>query len=229
MKYTKKRFAKRKPYKKKAYKGKIGTTMDIAAINSPLTRTLKASMIYTSDTGLSLVSSATNPGTKVFTLNGLYDPDISGSGHQPRGFDELILLYDHAVVINTKVRIDIWNNLSTSGAYVIATIRDNSAPSTNYIDYTETSNSKWVLLSPATGGSACTTIYLDVNPNEFLGLPNPMSNPELKGSAAKNPDEQAYLHISGMSDDNFTACSVLFMVTLEYTAIFVEPKQVAAS
>ena len=155
----------------------------------------------------------------------MFDPDLTGSGHQPRNFDQMHLLYDHNIVIGAKVRIDCHNNDENRGAYVIATIRDSAGSATNYTDYTESSNSQWKILGIGGSGSADKTLNLKINPNQFLGRSKPLADPELKGSATTQPQEQCYLHVSGMCIDQFSPCSVNIMVSIEYTAIFIEPKQ----
>lgn len=49
------------------------------------------------NTGLSVVQD--------FKANGLYDPDYTGIGHQPKGFDELKLLYHHFTVIASHITV----------------------------------------------------------------------------------------------------------------------------
>lgn len=217
-----------KKYKKVAKKD-IGRAKRLSVVNAPLSRTLKATMMYTSNQGITLTSVAANPGTHVFSLNSLFDPDVTGVGHQPRGYDQLMLMYDHYTVINCKVRIDAHNNESNRGAYIIATIRDSATTSTNFTDYTESLNSQWKILGIESSGSADKVLMLNINPNEFLGRSAPLADPDLKGGATSSPIEQCFLHLSGMGIDQFTACSINLMCTLEYTVIFTEPKQPAQS
>ena len=215
---------------KKVVKKDIGRAKRLSVVNSPLSRTLKASCLYTSDVGITLVSVGTNPGVRVFSLNSLFDPDRGTIlNHQARGFDQLMTMYDHFTVINCKVRIDAHNNETTRGAYVIATVRDSLVTSTNYTDYTESLNSQWKILGIESSGSADKVLALNINPNEFLGRSRPLSDPQLRGSITSNPAEECFVHIAAMGIDQFTACSVQIMVTLEYTVIFTEPKQPAQS
>ena len=50
---------------------------------------LKYVEFFSSNTGTAV------PAVKYFSANGCYDPYISGTGHQPRGFDQWTAFYDH--------------------------------------------------------------------------------------------------------------------------------------
>lgn len=207
----------------------IGTAKRLSKVNAPLSMTLKTTMLYTTDAAVNLSSTGVNPGTVVYSLNGMYDPEITGTfpvGHQPRGFDQLVgVLYDHYVVIGAKVRIDVANLLSNTPGYVIATIRDGAVTSNNYTAYTESNNSQWKILGGESSDKSTVSLNLKINPNQFLGRSKPMADPELKGSSTANPLEQCYLHVSGMSLNQFTPSRMTAMVSIEYTAILIEPKQ----
>jgi hypothetical protein len=45
------------------------------------------------------------PTTYTVSCNNLYDPNVTGTGHQPMGFDQLMPLYDHYVGIATKLTV----------------------------------------------------------------------------------------------------------------------------
>lgn len=228
-------------YRKKTYRKKtrryprkrsktVGFTRNMTSYgsNAPLQKTLKATMLYTDDVVKNLVSSAANPGTTVYSLNGLYDIDITGTGMQPRAFDQMMLLYEHYTVIGVKVRLDFSNNNATKPAYCIATLRAGSTTSTNHRDYMEEKNSNWKLLGIEASQSV-TSINLRLNPNKFLGRSKPMADPELKGGSGQNPTEQCYLHVSAVSQDLFNASSVNVIASFEFTTIFSEPRDVASS
>ena len=45
----------------------------------------------------------------VYSANGLYDPDITGAGHQPMSFDQLIGMYEHYTVQSGKITVNFVN------------------------------------------------------------------------------------------------------------------------
>lgn len=58
-------------------------------VSDPFPPQMNRKLSYSTITGLSSVSTGNVGTTKVIGLNCLYDPDISGVGHQPFGFDQL--------------------------------------------------------------------------------------------------------------------------------------------
>jgi hypothetical protein len=186
-------------------------------------------MLYTSDVAITLVSNLANPGVYVFSANGMYDPDLTGTGHQPRGFDQLMLFYDHYVVTRARAKCRFFNASTSVPAEVFVTVRDNATPSTSYLDYLESSITKTVQLGVESASTATKTLEFDVDVGKFLGRRDPLSDPQLKGSTSSNPDEGCAFHIGAFTPDVFTASSVLLLVTIEYTCTLIEPKIVAAS
>lgn len=70
---------------------------------APLASEMPATLIYSDHYTL-------NPGAGTYTgqihrLNSLFDPDYTGVGHQPRGFDQLALLYSRYRVNAVKVEV----------------------------------------------------------------------------------------------------------------------------
>jgi len=65
----------------------VSNTMPI--FSAKTTRALRYSDYFQLTTTSGAVS------TYVFAANGLYDPNITGTGHQPMGFDQLLQFYNH--------------------------------------------------------------------------------------------------------------------------------------
>jgi hypothetical protein len=176
-----------------------------------------------------------NPGTtlavRVFSANSLFDPDRSGVGHQPRGFDQLVgVLYDHYVVIGAKIIIqfapEVDGNTKSTQLCGVA-IKDN-ATTTDKTGYMESGYCKYSLMSPEAGYR--TTVSYKLNPNKFLGRSKPLSDPDLKGDASSNPTEEVFFHVfTGPLDSASAANDVFANVVIEYTVALIEPKLPAIS
>lgn len=167
------------------------------------------------------------PGFYCFSLNGLYDPNITGVGHQPRGFDQLMSMYDHYTVIGATVELYIHGASSApAGGRIISCVTDSATSIyTTYDDIWEYPTAKVTNISAHDGGQATGYQVISVNPNEFLGRSKPLADPQLKGSASANPSEQCFLQLFGMdptelADIDAFSCRVV----ITYTAILQEPK-----
>lgn len=155
--------------------------------------------------------------------NSLYDPIVAAGGHQPRGFDQLMALYDHFVVIGSKITVSFQATSIADNIYVGIAIRDSATTTTDFNDYMEGGN---VVSKPlALIGATPTVLSIATSPRKFLGRSKVMADPELKGSAAGNPTEGLYYHIfCAASDAASDPAAVDVVLNVDYSAIFIEPK-----
>jgi len=198
---------------------------------SPLPTKFKACMRY-SDPYIKIpVPADTFLGAYIYSCNGIYDPNITGAGHQPSGFDQLMTMYDHFVVIGAKAIVTFVNNDTSDAMIVGIDIRDsvNAEPDSRVI--IESGTAKYANISERASGANQITLEYKVNPSRFLGRSKPLSDPQLKGSATANPTEQCYFHIfAGNLDDQGTlGTSVTANIIIEYQVILIEPKPVGLS
>jgi len=161
---------------------------------------------------------------RVYSSNGCYDPDITGVGHQPRGFDQIMQLYDHYVVTYCTLKVYVDNNAEASGMYVGAALRDGAVTSVDFRDYMEYGLKKGVLLGHNGGAPTAASFTFGIDPNKFLGRKDPFSDPQLKGSISANPAETADFHIFAYPLNSGDAQPVNVMIEMEFDVSFIEPK-----
>ena len=79
-------------------------------------------------------------GSYQFRANSLYDPDLSGVGHQPMGFDEMSARYLHYQVLGSRIKVSpIINGTTTSQGDAPSWVMVSLAPN-NLISYTNFSS-----------------------------------------------------------------------------------------
>lgn len=116
MPYQRKFASRRKPYgrrtnmrKKRNYKKKIPYTKKLSiptgVPDRVITKFKYQDQIY--------LTSATTV-QHVFRINSLYDPDSTGTGHQPRGYDQWAAMYEKYRVNACKVSVSIVNAVNAS-------------------------------------------------------------------------------------------------------------------
>jgi hypothetical protein len=198
---------------------------------TPLPAQLRAKLKYVSYV---LLSSGVTPGLNVYSANGLYDPDITGTGHQPRGFDQLIALYDHYVVMKSKCVVEFMGSSGASNLGQVGGVQlqSSSTAQSDYIDYAEQARCLFGI-TPRTLTSGGLTEPLrhemHFDAHSFMGIPDPISATKLQGTVAANPSDQAFYHVFAQTIDGSTSGSQYALVSIEYDAVFFEPVPVASS
>ncbi len=188
---------------------------------APLGKTFKMTLPYSEPT-VSLDASAGLLADFIFSANGLFDPSVTGVGHQPLGYDQIKNMYDHWVVIASTISCTFINTSAETMVCGIS-LKDNAVVLTDDRQTIENGSGKYAVLGPIGSSSDSKTIRLQVNPNKFLGRSHPLSDPQVKGDADANPTEQAYFHVwaGDVTGNNPTAIQA--SCYLEYTAVFIEP------
>lgn len=137
------------PRKRGDTRGKLQST---AVIMMPRGKGPFPSALFTKFTyadRFQLASSTGSFASNVFNINSLYDPDASGVGHQPRGYDTLVgatggnAPYNKYVVYGCKISIRFTSHSSSvsTGSIGLIVYPATSTPPSNSDDARETSNS----------------------------------------------------------------------------------------
>lgn len=186
----------------------------------PLPTTLKTKLRYTEQYTMNPGIGTT--GVYVFRANCVFDPNKTAGGHQARGFDEIMPLYNHFTVIGSKMTTQIVNS---SGISLVAgvTLYDDTTTAADANTYMENQRSVWNIHSLANPNK---TITMQCNPQKFLGRSHALSDPQLKGTATASPDEQAFYHVWAASSDGASDPGAIHLITtIDYIVVFQEPNQ----
>jgi len=202
-----------------------GSTRRRTYAKGPLAIKMRTKMRYNDSFLLDPIASLA--ANHVFSANGLYDPNVTATGHQPRGFDQIMTMYDHFVCIASKITVTVAN--PHERACVIGIIvRDGVVTSADPEDLMENRYMKYITIPGRNGevGESVRTLSLKVNPNKFLGRSKPLADPELKGSDSSNPTEGCFYHVfCYLIDPSVEQGALTAQVVIDYSAVFIEPKQ----
>lgn len=199
-----------------------------------LGKTTRATLRYSEKVSISSAAVTDAVGTHVFSANGCFDPNVTGIGSQPRGFDQLMALYDHYTVTKARIKVRFLNTSASTRPYVAIAVRDSTTafPSLkDMMEYDGSIVSKYPVARNAAdqGKDMCAYLETYVDIGKFLGRKSVLSDPECKGSASSNPSELVQFHVMVSSTDAAAACAVNAIVTVEYDVILHEPKLPASS
>lgn len=171
---------------------------------------------------------------KAFYLTRLDQPDPTGVGHQPLGYDQLALLYNHYQVIRAKATVhysqpaiaDPYITSSGSrGVYYGMSIEDTGATPVAFSNRMENA---WSICELTTGNSQPVKLSYDVDTKKYLGNKTLDSVRGLFSGGAPADNVYVILWMQALNS-GFTTTPTDFTIMLEYTVICNEPVTLISS
>lgn len=167
-------------------------------------------------------------GSFVLSANGLWKPNITGTGHQPRGFDQWMTMFDHYTVVGSKVTVRYISVNNAEPLVVGVNLKDSFTTYVDKNDYEEGRNVRTQLINSNTNQEH-KQLSMTFSARKFLGVSKPLSNHNIRGGANGNPSEQAYFHIWGAPLSANNAGSFKIQYWVDYLVVFTEPVQPSQS
>lgn len=176
--------------------------------------------------------SAGVPSVHYFNAIGMYDPNSTGTGHQPLGFDQYTPIYDHYTVLGSKITVD-FTAATTSAALgankVCIFVNDDASAVTTWDTIMEQGGAVSKILTGSNAGGTC-RLSKKFSTKKFFGVTDVKDNDQLKGSNSANPLDGAYFAVlaQGMtSSDNPNGFYANVMI--EYITQWSEPRSLNQS
>ncbi len=166
-------------------------------------------------------------GQYFFNANGLFDPDQTGTGHQPMGFDQYMAMYDHYQVVSSKITVSCSPNNATSiSAFVWGIyLDDDFAAHSNTNNICEQGLAAYRVQN-AGEGVLSTKLSKSFNLKKFLSR----NTDNTWGDATANPVEKAAFCIFMQALANSVDVGeARFHVTIDYVVKFSERTTTATS
>jgi len=173
------------------------------------------------ETGVSI-----NPGiggtaaVNVFNLMGLFDPNVTGIGHQPTGFDQYMAIFEQYVVYGCRWRVTITASSDTALAFVGVTASDQVTAQSDPRVYVENGMTQWKILGSSGGaGPAIAEFagYVDMAKIHGMPMSQYLAESSHAGNVTASPTEGAFLHVWAAPADGITDLSALLaVVELEF-------------
>lgn len=185
---------------------------------------------------ISLNSGAGTVAKHTFSANGLYDPDITGTGHQPLYFDQIAgVFYNHYTVVGATVKVTFMSGSATLYGGVsnvgIMVTSGTTAPTT-WNDMLEQGKAKmsFKTLGNANGGNDIKMVTRKISLKRELGVKSLLDEDDNAGGALSNPAEQIYIQVFQVgATDSGDATGIEAIVEIDYDVIWHEPKFVTGS
>lgn len=219
---TYKRKAKESPFQKnkRAFKA-YGNSLSYFTRNPGLTTSLVRKIRYTEFVNFNPTVGAA--AVLIFKANGCYDPNFTGIGHQPLGFDQYMAMYEHFRVVSSTCTLTVMPDptLSATNNFVIVNrLSDSTAAITNSARLIEAGFCSWDTVSP---GDSAKRVVKSFDTNKYF--PNQKNSFNVVGSQTGDPSELALYHLSVDSVPGTGDPGIQYgFVVIDYIVQFTEPK-----
>lgn len=147
----------------------------------------------------------------VFSANGCYDPNITGAGHQPAAFDQLMALYGEFIVLASTIKVRFRSTDSTIVTSVGIFIERYTSVTADFREYVENGNGVHTVSDTLATGDSIKTLTFSCDLSKETGI-NVLEDDTFAGTASANPSEQRYYHcvafpFNGASNPAALECS----------------------
>lgn len=220
----------RKKYVKRPYRRrrKSRRRRSTAMLKSPMPNKFVTKLRY-AELGLSVNPGAGLVAEYIFRANDCYDPNASGTGHQPRGFDQLMPMFNHFTVLGSKATFRVTNADDAAFYNVFLTLQGEDTTQLNPIDLLERSDVTTRLLGSKSDGAQI-TLSRAFSTKKFFSKTNVLDDTSLRGDVGNSPSELAYYHFGAVEADGAgDPGAIYFTVVIDYIVCFHEPNDLASS
>lgn len=224
---------RRRTFKKRTYTRKRKTPqMKLYAGRSIIANRYRTKLMYSDFFTLS------TPGTGIlwhqFNMNSLFKPDFTNAGHQPRGFDQLMTLFQSYIVTGMKIKVEgrfLSSNLDTNpvvGNLILGylTVNGGTLP-TDMTDASESRNYITVTRGDQTAFNV--SKYFDVARCSGIPRSRVFNDVQYTGTVSTSPAVVPLVNLGFVGMNSSIAIGVYYNVTIQYYVTFQSPIQMVRS
>lgn len=230
-------YEKKKKYVRKTYKSKAarGTSSLFKSFNSndPFRPRMNVKLTYTQVFTLISSTGGVFGSQQVFALNSLYDPDITGGGHQPYGYDSMSTLYERYKVNGVLVDITAVDPDNASATIGVMLITPSSTDSlAGLAIQTVKEKPMCVTRTVVDSGSQKTRLKTYIPMHTAFGWTRDQFHGDMENTTApinNNPGSIPKLNLAVANNRGNSGYSLVCEVKLTYFATFYERKVLSQS
>lgn len=225
MAYKRKRSSSKRPIvKRRRMMKRRGSSKSYLRIKrSPFPMSTTVTLKYC--TTVQLDCTAASAANHVFRANSIFDPDYTGTGHQPYAHDTYASIYTHYKVLKAAIKcnmVAVTPDASQSNSIVGIAVRDLSTIELNPDTLREEKGTRFATL--VSSGKASVSNGFNFRKQWPI---NPQAGTAQFGA---NPTEEAFFHVFGIPINTaIDPGAVSVQITIYYTCKFWELKNFGAS
>jgi hypothetical protein len=199
-------------------------------VRTAFPRSTVVKLRYVADVQLTPTTSAV--GSYIFRANNLYDPDYSGTGHQPMGFRQWAAFYNHYVVQKSTILAEMTTLAGAEMVFAGIHLADDAFFNVNQTTMIEQGLSNTVTFTGHSGAQRVTRIRKNYNAKTFFNVTDIKDNvARIGANTSGGPTEEAYfiVYVGDVNSTSTANTPFQALITMEFDVIFSEPKELPSS
>jgi len=204
-----------------SFRGKYEVTLPTGMVGIPdeIRTCLKYSQIVT-------FTGSAAPVAQVYILNSLYDPDLSGTGHQPSFYDFYQSMYSRYCVMGASAVLDIENETAIAVS-VACVYTDTNIGGQSVETFTESMRCKAAIVGPSGAVNTKRLVMPAVTMSQIMGQAIISSDTSMYSSVGASPSDSAFMLFKCAATDSSTTITVRVKFTILFDCLFkdVNPSQ----
>lgn len=157
---------------------------------------------------------------QIMYLNSTFDPDNTGTGHQPLYRDTYASIYDQYAVVACKYKVKVINTDTDTPIICGAVIDDDNVSTASVNVLCEQNHGQYTILPPLAGSLSSHTFIGNWTAQSILGI-DPYTSQTYKTAVGSNPSEISSLIVWATNFDASTM-TVTVSIELEQTVLWTE-------
>jgi hypothetical protein len=207
----------------------LPNNIDRAQFNMPLTVSFPPNCVGFPDrlvAVLKYVESNTHSGSAVpsaqkWAVNSAYDPNNSGTGHQPSFFDSLSAIYGRYFVRHFKVEVEIVNQLATTALVAVVCYTDQDISANTVEQISESKYARWVNVGINTGGSSVRHISMPwMSSMKLMGTPGLEADDNMYAASGASPADIGWCITRIAAIDGTTTMTAIVKTSIYMEIVF---------
>lgn len=167
--------------------------------------------------------------TYLFSTNSCYDPNYTGTGHQPLLFDQFAAIYSHYIVTHSSIKVTALSAPTVPAAFGVLVSDNNgsSGPYSTVLEQPGSANVHNIKLPTSTNPVSCGTEW---SLQKAAGVVDPVDAEDYGAVVGASPADQNYFIVFYQAMDLSTDLgNAWFLVELAYDVQFNVMKELPSS
>lgn len=183
-------------------------------------------------TEVTITPSASSMAVHTFRANSIFDPDLTGVGHQPLSRDQYALLYNTYRVLSAKIKVTPLNNLATNSVPSVWGIYVDTDPDLDYVTYhqlledsTRTTSKVqiWGGVQSLSAGSLGPSMHKSFNAKRLLSKEGSNNATSFNSNPATGANFDAYFQVFAGAINGNTPNTGVYLCEITYTVELTDP------